>query len=355
MHFKKKIKKIICLFIVGILIILGVVIILSSNNVKTTAIVKNEGNMQNMWVGTFQLAWNEFIEQVIKGDVEFEKETPEIVKTLNQKQFTKDMLSEDSYYVKSGETSESLRNGIMSDLNNKFEINNSDILNLMVSNNISRSYTIYATLNKEFAFLTPFDKLMGNTKFANGEKNIQYFGINNATSENVNKNVDVLFYNSDSDYAVTLNTKENDEVILYKVNADNTFEILYNEIKEKEEQYKGNRQLKEIDELKVPYINIEDVVNYNELCGQEIKGTNGMYIANAIQNIKFSLNEKGGNLNSEAGLKSIYTSLLEEKPRYFFFNDKFVLFLKEKDKPKPYFAVKIYDENLLTEYAIEEI
>ena len=31
-------------------------------------------NMNNIWVGTFQLVWNEFMEQRVKGNVEFENE-----------------------------------------------------------------------------------------------------------------------------------------------------------------------------------------------------------------------------------------------------------------------------------------
>lgn len=77
------------------------------------------------------------------------------------------------------------------------------------------------------------------------------------------------------------------------------------------------------------------------------KNENGLYIANALQNVKFSLNEKGGNLTSESGIKSEYMSVVE-KARYFYFNDEFVLFMKEKDKELPYFALKIDNLDVLT-------
>lgn len=56
-----------------------------------------------------------------------------------------------------------------------------------------------------------------------------------------------------------------------------------------------------------------------------------MYIANALQNVKFNLNEKGGNLISESAIKSEY-NLENENSRYFYFTDNFIIFLKEKMK-----------------------
>ena len=37
------------------------------------------------------------------------------------------------------------------------------------------------------------------------------------------------------------------------------------------------------------------------------------------------------------------TSVLENKSRYFYVNDTFALFLKESNKDKPYFALKVDD------------
>ena len=58
-----------------------------------------------------------------------------------------------------------------------------------------------------------------------------------------------------------------------------------------------------------------------------------MYIANALQNVKFNLNEKGGNLISESAIKSEY-NLENENSRYFYFTDNFIIFLKEKNEEK---------------------
>ena len=53
-----------------------------------------------MWVCTFNLAWNEFIDERFGGEVSFRDKTPSIVNSLNKKDFTKEQLSNDSYYIK---------------------------------------------------------------------------------------------------------------------------------------------------------------------------------------------------------------------------------------------------------------
>ena len=69
----------------------------------------------------------------------------------------------------------------------------------------------------------------------------------------------------------------------------------------------------------------------------------------AIQNINFNLNETGGKLTSEAAVQDIRLSATMDA-RYFYYTDNFILFLKEKDKEKPYFALRINNTDFLKEY-----
>ena len=71
-----------------------------------------------------------------------------------------------------------------------------------------------------------------------------------------------------------------------------------------------------------------------------------MYIANALQNVKFNLNERDGNLISEAEIESEYNKE-DEETKCFYFNDDFVIFMKEKDKSMPYFALKVDNFDIL--------
>lgn len=280
--------------------------------------------------------------------VEFEDGNSMLVDELNKRTFTKDMLSKDDYYIKVGKTSPKLKEEIKNELSQKFNINVSNVLDEIDFENDTNAimgYTVYSMLMKNFEFIVPFDKL-GGFRFDDSEGYVEYFGINNASDESLNQNVEVLFYNNQNDFAVKLKTKENEELILYMNETYTSFNDMYNEIEEKSKNYSGDKTFNQSDELKIPYINVDTIINYDELCGKIIKDTDQMYISNAIQNVKFTLNEKGGNLLSEATVVSEYNSLAENA-RFFNFTKPFVLFMKEENKDKPYFSLKVDNVNIL--------
>lgn len=280
--------------------------------------------------------------------VEFEDGNSMLVDELNKRTFTKDMLSKDDYYIKVGKTSPKLKEEIKNELSQKFNINVSNVLDEIDFENDTNAimgYTVYSMLMKNFEFIVPFDKL-GGFRFDDSEGYVEYFGINNASDESLNQNVEVLFYNNQNDFAVKLKTKENEELILYMNETYTSFNDMYNEIEEKSKNYSGDKTFNQSDELKIPYINVDTIINYDELCGKIIKDTDQMYISNAIQNVKFTLNEKGGNLLSEATVVSEYNSLAENT-RFFNFTKPFVLFMKEENKSKPYFSLKVDNVNIL--------
>ncbi len=302
----------------------------------------------SIWVGTFNLVWNELMDQFVKGNVKFEGGNTDLVNELNKQLFKKDQLSEKDYYIKVGKTSPRLKEEILKDINNKFNINGSDLLkNLNFNSNTKKDFTIYAMLYKNFKFPNPFDKLE-NDKFGKDENNVKYFGINNASKEFLNSNIRILFYNNEKDFAVKLRTKENEEVILYRTNENKSFNNYYEDIKNKSENYTGRTEFGANDELKVPYINVDATINYDELCGKEIKNTNGMFIKTAMQNVKFNLNETGGNITSESLVMGTYNSYIENAtPIYFEFDDTFVLFMKEADHEQPYMSLKVDNIDIL--------
>lgn len=97
----------------------------------------------NIWISTFQLAWNEFKENVVGKNIEFEDESSKIANELNKNIFTKEMLSENSYYISVEKTSPELREKLLKDINEKFGIKDNSILNEVNFDTIGNSYTIY--------------------------------------------------------------------------------------------------------------------------------------------------------------------------------------------------------------------
>ena len=282
----------------------------------------DENTINNLWVGTLDLAWKDLKEKTGLNKIDVNSQ---IANDLNESTFTKEMLDPNDYKIN-------------------------------VERTATNGYKIDATLNKELNFLEVFDNF-GNDynqlTFGDSKEYIKYFGINNASLEKMDKNVEILFYNKISsenlysnDMAIKLKTKEGDEIILYRTDDKKSFDEYYNDIQTKTNSYTGTREFSEDDELRIPYIRVNGLISYNDLYGKEIKNSNGLYIYDVIQNVNFSLNEKGCNLSSKASMVTEYLGIGEET-KYCYFNDTFILFMKEKDCDRPYFALKVDNSDIL--------
>jgi len=311
-----------------------------------------------VWCGTFNLVWNDFQNEYMKRPIEFEEGYSLLADELNKQVFTVNELSEDSYYKIYGNLSISLKNKIENGIKEKFG-EESQILDQLDWNR-PNDLILYAMLKKEFHYLYPFKSEVEDIKFFYGDSQSKYikaFGIEYddldiLENKDDYNNVEVLFYNSKDDFAIRLKTKEKEDVLLYKTNGKGkSFEELYKELNEKKNQFTGNSSFVSGDILSIPYISINEEINYDELCFKIIKGTQGEYIQKALQSINFELNNTGGSVKSETAMsvtqKGIKDMMRDEDDRDFIFNSSFVLFVKEEDKSKPYFSLYIDDTELL--------
>ncbi len=70
-----------------------------ASNIDVQATMLSRSNEQDrVWVGTFQLVWNEFIDKYVRTAVRFREETPLIAKELNLRSFNYTQLSENCYF-----------------------------------------------------------------------------------------------------------------------------------------------------------------------------------------------------------------------------------------------------------------
>ena len=299
-----------------------------------------------VWCGTFNLVWNDFMNDVIGHKIEFEDGPSEMANELNEQKFTIDELDEKSYFKIHGIENLDLKNKIIQGIKNKFN-EESTILERCDFNSKESGYVLYAMLKKEFNFLEPFSTAMRSMEFKNSNAKVKCFGVDNTNNPVAGKNVEVLFYNSTEDFAIKLKTIEGEEVILYRTSeVGKSFNDYYQDINEKEVKYAGSKMFEETDKILIPFIQIHDDVNYDDLCGKYIKGTNKMYIKQALQSIHFELNNVGGSVKSEAIIEVPQSESVDVE-REMIFNNNFVLFLKEGSKKQPYFALMVDDENVL--------
>ena len=289
---------------------------------KTTL---GENTINNLWIGTLDLAWKELEGKLGLDKIEIEGENPQIINDLNASTFSKEMLDSNDYKIN-------------------------------IERTFTNGYKIDTTLNKELNFLVPFDNFSNdytNLTFGNSEDYIKYFGINNASKEELNKNIEILFYNKidennlhSNDFAIKLKTKEKDEIILYRTDDKKTFNEYYKDIENKTKEYTGNREFSESDELRVPYVRVNGMIFYNKLYDKKIKNSNGLYIYDVVQNVNFSLNERGCNLSSKASMVTEYMGIGSDT-KFCYFNNSFIIFMKEENSTEPYFALKVDNSDIL--------
>ena len=295
-----------------------------------------------VWVGAFQLVWNDFMDKIVHNYIRFREGTPAIVFELNKQSFNTDDISETAYYKYAGKVKKNTKKQIEKGIRKKFK-ESSEILDNLDLTARNDMFVIYAMLKKDFEFVHSFDKL-GHSAFGDGIM-AEYFGIGPNSDKALGQGVEILFYNDPSDYAVKLVTRGNDEVYLYKNASNKSFNYIYIDMLKKQKMFTGNPYFKKVDELKVPNISFFEEKVFDELTNRRIMGTN-LVINKALESIKFDMNNKGVKLKTEAGLTAEVTSLLppeELVPRLFYFDDTFVVFLKEQGKDKPYFALRIND------------
>jgi len=305
------------------------------------------------WCGTFQLVWNDMKNEVVGGDVLY---TPQLVmaENLNKETFTADMLSPEYYYKKWGLKSLELKAEIEEGIAKKFD-ETSDLLNDIdwsedalndPNDSMVNQYLFYVMLKRKFEYPLEFTKLEDGE--FNGKDGVKYFGVDATTEEEVPGQVIVQYYNSEDDFAILVKTKGDDELIFVKNPKGNTFDKIYKNMEKKVKSFAGERGLSELDRLKIPNLDFDEKRVYEEFEGKKfpIGFDREGEIMKAIQTIRFSLDEKGGEVKSEAVIDMGVGMALppeSDQPRYFYLDNIFAMFIREKGKASPYFAARVDD------------
>ena len=314
------------------------------NNANISIVTSLEDKIGDnaVWCGTFNLIWNDLKNDIAKQDIKF-AENSDTVDNLNKGTFTTNELSESSYYKTYGTPKLELKAEIEKAIKEKFN-ETSDILDSFIwEGHDEKDYFLYSMLKKEFEYAKEFDKLDNGTfvKY----NNVRYFGITGRTKDQVREQVQVLYYNSEDDFALKIQTKSDDEIIVSVGNNEDNFLDLYNSIMSKSENYKDGKRFRDGDTFKMPYItfNLKEEITEVENKPFSLSTGDEYIIEMALQTIEFELDEKGGRVKSEAGIMMNATSVAPQEPRKFNVDQAFTIFLIEHDKELPYFAAKISD------------
>lgn len=349
MKYTKKIAFIILIIIFCVILIMLLRNNYLNQNLKKNSQIKNFSNMQtvsfdNLWCSTFQMAWKELARLLGVDNIEFvDDEENELVNKLNNNLFGLNSISDKGYYLYVDDIKPESKSIIEKEMKKRFNKKSTflDSVDLRKPN----GKIIYSYLERNYTFFNKFEE--DNFTFLDKNNNyckVKGFGFFEDSDSEILKNIKSAYY-AYASYGICLDTKENEEIILIMpLDIEKNFQMLWEDYQKAQEEFGCEITTK--DRILIPYIDINCFFNYEKLCGKYIKNT-PYYISNAMQNIKFSLNEYGGKMETENLITSITISGRPEDMKAFSFNKPFVIFIKEKEKEEPYIAFKICDESFL--------
>ncbi len=300
-----------------------------------------------VWSAVLQLAWNEL--QGLAGGIITMEGSPELTDVLNRQSAKKaDLnLDQESYIAVAGllddklfqnvrrQASETLAARVLSDLGTLPQ----------------GSLAAYAYLVKQLPFEWAFERFDQPLQF--GDDDVTVFGLkqyleNRPKDQAVAKQVVILDYQSDDDFIMELlTTSQTDRLILAKAPPAATLKATIHSVQERIAQGTPDH-VRNLESVIIPVINIDRVNQYPEVCGRRIQAehdaVNGKSLSSLTQRIRFTLDERGANLDAQA------MAFSARSPRQFIFDRPFLVFLIRQGAVLPYFAVWVGNSELLTPF-----
>ncbi|SHJ95294.1 Serpin (serine protease inhibitor) [Clostridium cavendishii DSM 21758] len=303
-------------------------------------------NKNMIWCGTFQMAWNELRDNMIKEDIILEGDNI-LVKELNKKNFTKNDIDENSYIAMVGYNKDGIVEKVNKALKDKFNEGGKWQVETVLNN--PNDILAYAFLKKNVEFEYAFENLKDGVEFS--DEKVQAFGIGDKTvrenKEALLNQIRILYYGGDDDFIISLKGKNpEDELILSKIPPQDT---LNNTLKYALDHRKNDGEVYQVASLKIPKLNFDFKKNFTELEDKKVlnKGFEDYKISSAIQRTQFDLTEKGAELKSKGEISMKKSSLPISKPKNLIFDKPFLLYMKEKDKNRPYFVTWINNTDIM--------
>lgn len=311
-----------------------------------------------IWCSSFQLAWTELKNDVIREPVQVTGAEALADRLNTAKQSSADLLAE-SYYAAAGLVGNGIIPTIQSEMAKRFPSEPIPQFSAMPPDWI----IIYSYLEAYVKFIAPFrpaDQELIFTDSRGTQTKVDSFGIWDSflpQYRKVKEQVNILYYRGDpNDYERTLEfavdlckfTQPYQLVVACiqpKATLAQTFAYLQDKLAGPiEEQFR--RELGSNDTLLVPNMFWKITHHFKELEEKNLAnpGFEPLPLVTAYQMIQFRLDRSGAILKSEArlGVGAI--------PRDFICDRPFLIYLKKRDAQHPFFVMWVDNAELLTEF-----
>lgn len=316
---------------------------------------KHEKGANLMYCATLQLAWNELVE-MLDSPIKLDGD-PSAAKSLNKKDFTREMLDKQSYYVFCGMGADAPAR-MRAELQEHFAGAASP--KLIPSDNLGlNEFVAYAYLFKNLEFSIPFYPYPSALEFDSAR--VTSFGVPARGRDRAAQlsNVVVHDHVSDDDFVFELKSKTPDRLIVAKLTPAGSLQKTIEDVLGRLNRTK--RTTLEYDEmLQVPGFNFELVKQFGELAPRKLYHKNWPVpgeLKEVAQLIRFKLNERGAILKSEAKKRgSVGESSIDDDgappppPRLFICDKPFLILMLRPDQKKPYFAMWVENPELMAKF-----
>lgn len=221
-----------------------------------------------------------------------------------------------------------------------------------------------AYFQKMLPFEYKFDTFKGKLTFDN--KKVASFGLH-ASEHKLYYKCDVLYYEDDNNFLFSLTPKDEQHEILLGMFGGKQASIAQylQKIKEWQAQALVMQQDEKkrwrfyldraLDKVIIPKLTFNIETNFEKIIGNNFHAGQVLYrVTKVYQSTAFILDESGAKVESEAEMEAKKEGeMMEEKPvekprpKNLVFDKPFLLMLKRKDNPNPYFAMWVNNAELM--------
>lgn len=266
-----------------------------------------------LWAASMALAWNELVD-LAGGPLVLDPQ-PTTASLLNTSGIGREVFDPERAVIASGYPRDGLLESIESELQRKFGQGPDPVLRERLQGVPGSDLVAYAFLAQSLRWPVPFDSLEAPLRFAfdeGGERKqaaVQSFGVA-ALSQNEDRHgalrdqVRVHHYASRADWVLQLGTgSEGDHVVLARIQPGSSLRATWENVVAR--LTPEAERLNWEEELRLPKLDLHLTKRYAELCGPALRNARfgGATIQEAIQDVRFRMDEKGAEFMSRGTLR----------------------------------------------------
>jgi hypothetical protein len=326
-----------------------------------------------IWCSTFQIAWDRLKNDIIGEPVKVTG-AEGLTARLNQAEVSEEDIEQESFYATAGFVGKGIVQQIQNEMKKRFP---SAIMPVFDKSYLPHDAVVtYSYLNIDLEFKYPFYTKNSPFVFEDTEgKHSKVTSFRNiserrgdSNSEQVYEQVDILYYKSGNskettEFAIDLCKYTSPyQVVLALISRRNTLGSTVDTVEQKISEFKKDPDYETLRKLRRPTFGPGDIVivpdilyklthQFKELKNRplENKRLSGYLILDAKQMIDFSLSRTGVILKSD--FVGVAAPFQPPKPRRFYFNKPFLIYVKKRQGgTEPFFVMWVDNVELMQEF-----